>query len=133
MDEDGDGRFLDEIPLADAGDSTLFIDDSPPRYADGRERQDNAYYAATLEHQENLSVDQFMDDDARYFDARYVFAGDTLGLSDTSPGVMLATLIDRQIPVFHIGGWFDGFVKGTTKLYSSMQGRSPARMLIGPG
>jgi predicted acyl esterase len=132
LDEDGDGRFVDEIPLSDAGDSTLFVDDSPPRYADGQERPNNTYYAATLEHQENLLVERFMEDDARYFDGRYVYGGDTLQLIDTSPGAMLGTLIDRQIPVFHIGGWFDGFVKGTTKLFSSMQGRAPARLLIGP-
>jgi predicted acyl esterase len=132
LDEDGDGRFVDEIPLADAGDSTLFVDDGPPRYADGRQREGNTYYSATLEHRENLLVERFMGEEARYSDAQYVFEGDTLGLTDTSPGAMLKPIVDRQIPVLHIGGWFDGFVKGTTKLYSSMQGLAPARMLIGP-
>jgi predicted acyl esterase len=131
-DEDGDGRFVDEIPLADAGDPTVFLDDGPPRYRDGKPREHNTYYSATLEHQENLLVERFMGEDARFYDARYVFGGDTLGLTDTSPGAMLDPIIESGIPVLHIGGWFDGFVKGTTKLYSSMQGMAPSRMLIGP-
>jgi hypothetical protein len=45
---------------------------------------------------------------------------------------MLSTLIEHQIPVLHYGAWFDGFLKGTTKLHSSMQGRAPSRMIIGP-
>ena len=132
LDEDGDGRFLDEIPIAEGGDPTLFTDDGPPRYEDGRDREARAFHTATLDHQENLLADRFMEDDARFADASIVWMGDTVSFLDTSPGAMLATVIERQIPVFHIGGWFDGFVKGTTKLYASMEGEAPTRMLIGP-
>ena len=100
VDEDGDGRFLDEIPMAEEGDPSLFTDDGPPSYADGRERESNVYYSATMGHQDNILANRFMEEDARFSDAWFIFDGDTLGLAQTSPGAMLASVIEHQIPVF---------------------------------
>lgn len=57
LDEDGDGELRDEIPLDEDGDS-WFTDDypwpvdpaNPPRYPDGMERTEHAYFNATMEH-----------------------------------------------------------------------------------
>jgi predicted acyl esterase len=132
LDEDGDGWLIDEIPLNGKGDSSLFTDDGPPVYADGDKRKSDSYYSAVLEHQENTLASRFMQEDVRYSDASFDVEGKPLGYLDTSPGAMLNKLIEHQIPVFHYGGWFDGFLKGTTKLHSSLQGKSPSRMIIGP-
>jgi putative CocE/NonD family hydrolase len=45
---------------------------------------------------------------------------------------MLGPIIESQIPSLHIGGWFDGFLRGTTKLYGSMASSGTARLLVGP-
>jgi predicted acyl esterase len=132
IDEDGDGRLIDEIPLAEQGDPTLFTDDDPAVYPDGVARDEGYFRRATLEHQDNMTVSRFMEESARYFDASFAFEGDTSSYLDTSPGAMLAPIIEARIPVFNIGGWFDGFLKGTTKLYGSMAERGRARLLIGP-
>ena len=132
LDEDGDGQILDEIPLAGTGDSTLFTDDGPPQYRDGQQRSGNVYYSAVMEHRNNTLIERFTQDDVRYSDDALNFYGGGVRFQDTSPGAMLDKLVDRQMPVFHIGGWFDGFLTGTTKLYSSMQDKAPARMMIGP-
>jgi len=132
VDEDGDGRLIDEIPLAGQGDPTLFTDDDPSAYADGIARDEEYFLRATLEHEGNMTVSRFMDEGARYFDARLVFEGDTSSYLETSPGAMLTPIIEAQMPVLNIGGWFDGFLKGTTKLYGSIAERGHARLLIGP-
>jgi uncharacterized protein len=43
-------------------------------------------------------------------------------------------LKDVDLPMFHIGGWFDTFLRGTLHLYNDMAGRSQYRqqLLIGP-
>lgn len=132
LDEDGDGQIVDEIPLAEKGDPTLFTDDGPPQYLDGRRRENNLYYSAIMEHKKNDLIRRLADDEFRYSDDALEFYGDGIHFQDTSPGAMLDKLIAQQLPVFHFGGWFDGFLTGTTKLYSSMQGKTPVRMMIGP-
>jgi len=132
VDEDGDGWLLDEVPLAGQGDATVFLDDGAPQYEDGQQRTDNTYYLATSEHEDNVLVERFKKDDVRFADAQIEFEGSRFDFQDTSPGAMLNSIIDRQLPVFHEGGWFDGFSKGTTKLHATLQGRSPTNMMIGP-
>jgi len=132
LDEDGDGEFSDEIPLAGKGDPSIFTDDGSPIYPDGDKRPGDAFYSATLEHQENILAGRFMKDDVRFSDASFDVDGNKMGYLETSPGAMLSKVIEHQIPVFHYGGWFDGFLKGTTKLHATMQGKSPTRMIIGP-
>lgn len=43
-------------------------------------------------------------------------------------------LQDVDLPMLHIGGWFDPFLRGTLQLYKAMAARSPERqhLLIGP-
>ncbi len=41
---------------------------------------------------------------------------------------------DVDLPMFHIGGWFDAYLRGTMNLYQEMAGRSQYRqqLLVGP-
>ena len=131
-DEDGDGRLIDEIPVYSDGDPALFIDDSTPRYADGITREKNEYYEATLQHRENVPISRLLEDDVRFADARIDVYGEELPLSILNAGATLDALVQTGIPVLHIGGWFDAFVRGTTKFHASLQGKVPTRLLIGP-
>lgn len=132
VDEDGDGRLLDEIPLASEGDPTLFVDDPDLRYPDDTERRQHPLARAVAEHRDNLLVRRLMEPDVRFADATYVFADDTLSFIDGSPGAMLDAVARSGVSVFNIGGWFDGFVKGTTKLFASMDPGPGNRLMIGP-
>jgi uncharacterized protein len=49
-----------------------------------------------------------------------------------SPQTYAETLAD--LPMLHIGGWFDTYLRGTVKLYRAMAGanRQPQHLIIGP-
>jgi predicted acyl esterase len=132
VDEDGDGRIADEVPLYSAGNPRTFLDDVPVRYADGQSRPDDLLFNATVEHQENTLVSQFVDRRVRYFDSAFPVGDKTLRYLDTSAGAMLGAVIERQIPVLNNGGWFDGFAKAAPKFHSTLQGMSPSFLLMAP-
>ena len=54
IDEDGDGRWIDEIPLASIGDVTLFTDDDELIYPDGQLREQHYLARAVDEHKDNV-------------------------------------------------------------------------------
>ncbi len=132
MDEDGDGRIADDVPLYSHGDPESFLDDLPVRYADNYARSDNLLFNATVEHQNNTLVKQFVDRRTRYFDSPFPAGDKTLRYLDTSAGAMLGAIIERQIPVLNTGGWFDGFAKATPKFHSTLQGKSPSYLQMSP-
>ena len=132
MDEDGDGRWLDEIPLTSSGDTTIFTDEGELEYPDGRSRDQHYLARAVIEHQENVLGRRLLDPDVRFWDATQVFEGDTLSFSDTSPATMLDGVAESGVSVLNLGGWFDGFVRGTTKLFGSMEQGPGMRMMIAP-
>jgi putative CocE/NonD family hydrolase len=132
VDEDRDGQLCDELPLSERGDPAVFVDDGPPRFRDCQTRTNSDFFRATIEHCGNFRIERFMDEERRFADTRLAFAGESFDLYDTSPGGMLEAVVEQQLPVLNIGGWFDGFTKGTTKLYASLAGRTQTRLLIGP-
>lgn len=132
MDEDGDGRIADEVPIYSDGDPESFLDDLPIRYADNQARSGNLLFNATVEHQKNTLVKQFVDRRVRYFDSPFPAGDKTLHYLDTSAGAMLGAIIERQIPVLNTGGWFDGFAKATPKFHSTLQGKSPSFLQMSP-
>jgi len=132
VDEDGDGRWIDEIPLASAGDVTLFTDEDELIYPDGRSREQHYLARAVNEHKDNVLGRRLLEPDMRFSDAIQAFGNDTLSFSDTSPGAMLERVAASGVSILNLGGWFDGFLKGTTKLFSSMEQGSGMRMMIGP-
>ena len=132
MDEDGDERWLDEIPLTSTSDTTLFTDENEFTYPDGRSRNQHYLAQAVNEHKDNILGRRLLEPDMRFWDATQTFGEDTLSFSDTSPGTMLDEVAESGVSVLNLGGWFDGFVKGTTKLFSSMDPGPGTRMMIGP-
>ena len=132
IDEDGDERWLDEIPLTSAGDTTLFTDEDELTYPDGHSRDQHYLARAVTEHKNNILGRRLLEPDMRFWDATQVFGEDTLSFSDTSPGAMLDRVAESGVSVLNLGGWFDGFVRGTTKLFSSMEPGPGMRMMIGP-
>ena len=132
VDEDGDERWIDEIPLTSAGDTTLFTDENELSYPDGVSRNQHYLARAVNEHKDNFVGRRLLKPDMRFWDATQVFGEDTLSFSDTSPGAMLDGVAESGVSVLNLGGWFDGFVKGTTKLFSSMEQGPGMRMMIGP-
>lgn len=132
IDEDGDGELADEIPMMTQGNPTTFLDDYPPTYADGVERTGHFYYLATLGHTQNLTFKQMADADT-YWDLEMELAPFPLvNAKVTSPGSWLADIIDSGIPVYNLGGWFDGFTRGTFKLHATMAEYTQSKMLIAP-
>lgn len=126
VDEDGDDDLTDEIPIMD--DDGLFLDNGPPVYSDGKKRE-GLYYQATLEHKKNVPFSMFVRKDAPFFDTEVI--GD-IRFIDGSPGYYLNEIINSGIPVYHVGGWLDGFTKGTTQLFASMQGKTKSYLSVSP-
>lgn len=131
VDEDEDGDIVDEIPLREKNDPRRFTDDGEPQYSDGIARKENIYYRATMEHMKNIRPDAI--------NVTYPYFNDSLSATngiihfwDTGPGYMTRKIRESGIPVLNIGGWFDGFLKGTTKLHSTIQESNPAYLFIGP-
>jgi putative CocE/NonD family hydrolase len=131
VDEDGDGKLEDEIPLMSGKDGRRFTDDGEPRYADGVARKDNTYYRATMEHLKNVRPDTIAEKYPYINDSITGTAG-IISFRETSPGFFLRKIRNSGIAVLNIGGWFDGFSRGTAILHGTIQDANPAYLLIGP-
>ena len=133
IDEDGAGELLDALPLRrdpalGSGGPRSFFEDAAPRYADGQPRED-VYFNAIREHADNLPFRFFRRENTPYRDSR---SDEAPGLSfaQASPGYYLPELAQSDVAVYHIGGWFDGFVPGTSKLYASMAAAGQRQMKL---
>ncbi len=126
IDEDGDGDLADEVPLMDRGDPASFLDDSPPKYRDGVARK-SIYYNAVRQHASNMTFKEGSNRMA-YIDSIYK----DFNTYESSPGYFAREVMEFDIPMYHIGGWFDGFTVGTSKLYASMAGKNPSKLLFAP-
>lgn len=128
VDEDGDGELHDEIPLDQNGNGTFLDDGFPPQYADGAERE-HVYYKAIKAHEENL------DYAAWAVNAPFIDSKSPLGYSmyDLGPNAQLENVLASGIPTYHIGGWFDGFTRGTFELFATMRESNPTRAILFPG
>jgi putative CocE/NonD family hydrolase len=128
IDEDGDGALADEIPLDRNGNGN-FLDDGPPRYADGKSRAD-VYWHATQEHQKNgiltsdkVTLARFRD--STLADTRYRYW-------DLDPGLKPERIAQAGIAVYNRGGWFDYHARDTTQWFGTLQGHTPVRLLMAP-
>jgi len=131
VDEDGDGELIDEIPL-DLDGSGSFLDDHdpdggvwPPRYADGNSRDDIFYHAIRDR------------PDVEWFDWSAVPGIDVRAPSGESSRDLCSNLVEpiaeSGIAIYHVGGWFDGFARGTMELYATLAGTNPSRVMMFPG
>jgi len=136
IDEDGDGELLDEIPVDKNGNGS-FLDDyaypidpeAPPQYRDGNPRA-HIYYLATYEHKGNLDYHSWAKD-GFYMDGEPPAALPGVTSYDLSPGGHIQGLMESGIPIYHYGGWMDGFARGTTELYCTMKETNPSKMMLG--
>jgi len=142
VDEDDDGSIVDEIP-ADLNENGAFFDDypwpvdpeNPPQYSDGIERKIHYYFNATMEHIAHPDgAPGTYDPDMIWKDRRFrdeKRPGDGLTAADINfaliPGVM-----ESEIPVYNVGGWFDPFIRNTFELYATMKGTNPSKIVARP-
>lgn len=124
VDEDGDGDFIDEVPIS--------YENGTPTYSDHNRRVQHYYAKALEQHKGNLSVSAFLQQKYDTIDAPIKHVGLQTTFYDCSPAYFLNRIRETEIPIYHIGGWFDGFITGTTKLYSSTQNMPNTKLFIAP-
>ncbi len=138
VDEDGDGELHDEIPL-DLNRNGTFLDDylypadpgDEPRYKDG-EKREHIYYMANNDHRQNLDYHSW----ARsmyYLDATPPKPLDNRSVYEFCPSAHVPAIMEKDIAVYNVGGWFDTFVRGTAEYYATMKETNPSKMIIVPG
>jgi predicted acyl esterase len=129
VDEDKDGELVDEIPL-DLNNNGLFLDDGyPPKYIDNGKRA-HIYYNLTKEHDDqNFDYTEWTRD-VYFYDAK-----SPLGYSvfELGPTAHVHGIMESGIPVYNVGGWFDGFARGSFELYETMKSKNPSKIIMGPG
>ncbi|MCP4640364.1 MAG: CocE/NonD family hydrolase [bacterium] len=130
VDEDGDGEYLDEIPLDVDEDGTFLNDGYPPKYADGQDREQHVFFNATEEHEKNYSYHGWASRPQNAFIDSDIPTGITM--YDQSPAAHVPGMMESGIPMYHIGGWFDGFTRGSFLLYATMAETNPSKLVVGP-
>ncbi|WNJ18070.1 CocE/NonD family hydrolase [Pontibacter sp. G13] len=129
VDEDGDGKIQDEYPLMSRyGLMRGFA----PEYKDEESRGGNLYYRATREHLDNVRVREFLKEGISYWDSEAPVPYSQYSFRHTSASYFLDEIRETGLPVYHVGGWFDGFTRGTTKLFTTLSETNPVHMNIGP-
>ena len=116
IDEDGDGKLADERPIMD---STILAGLASPVYKDNSVREHHWYLRATQEHTKNITVKDLLKLNAHYFDSEAPEPYSEFTYMDSSPGYYIPEIAASNIPIYHSGGWFDIFSKGTSKLYAT--------------
>lgn len=125
LDEDGDGELIDEVPID--------YDEYGPIYRDRSDRERHVYASATLAHADNLQPHDMTAQQYRFFDSDIRHDGVVHSYLETSPGWMLATeIVDSDIAVFNIGGWFDGFGRGAFKSHATLAQSRTSRLFVAP-
>lgn len=128
VDEDGDGELADEIPVDVNGNGTFLDDGFPPAYRDGQARE-HIYYLATMDHDKG-DYDYHQWASVRPFIDSELPIGGTL--YDLSPSAHVPGIMESGIAVYNMGGWFDGFTRGTFELYCTMAKTNPSKLLMHP-
>ena len=130
IDEDGDGDLHDERPVLD---SAMLAGVVPLKYPDKSERTEHYYFKATQEHLENVLVRDLMAaENSDYFDGQSPEPYDSLSYIHGSPGYYVPEIAESGIPIYHMGGWYDIFVKGTSKHYATLSKTNPSKLLMAP-
>ncbi|MEM7656110.1 MAG: CocE/NonD family hydrolase, partial [Bacteroidota bacterium] len=129
IDEDGDGKLADEWPELD---SAFLANPGEPTYKDGVARPNSPYYQATLEHLDNVPIQTLLEPAYQYLDSKGPAPYSHIGYLQTSPGSMLPAIQESGIAIYHVGGWFDGFGRGTPKLYQTLAESNPSWLWMSP-
>lgn len=130
IDEDGDGKLYDEIPIIRKDDDQPYSRNL--QYADGHERKENLYVTMTKEHEKNITV-MDVQDQIKYIDDTLNYYGNKINPSDLSVDRMIHSLKETKIPVLLIGRFFDGFSRGAIYSFASLQNTNPTYLIMAPG
>lgn len=143
VDEDGDGKMLDEIPIDKDGDGAFYDDynypadpDDPPQYEDGAQRE-HIYYLATKDHENNLKIHEWFSR-AKFLDttaAELGLAGEYGDFDgyDINPSSSVPAVMDFGIPIYHLSGWMDAQVRSAFLFYSTARKTNPSRIMVQAG
>lgn len=128
VDEDGDGEWLDEIPLDSDGDGSI-LDEDPVVYADGQSRED-LYLRATRDHLGNtqLTLDRLAE--APHRDS--TLAGTPFTYGDIDPANRPAAIARADIAVYNRGGWFDYHARDSALWFATLEDHTPTRLMMAP-
>jgi len=129
VDEDGDGELGDEIPVDVNGNGTFLDDGFPPTYTDGAGRE-HVYYNATFEHHEGNYDYASWASKGFFIDAMSPLA---VSIYELGPNAHVPGIMDSGIPIYNIGGWFDGFARGSFELYCTLRETNPSKLLMTAG
>ncbi|TYP75306.1 CocE/NonD family hydrolase [Aquimarina intermedia] len=120
VDEDKDSELKDEIPILELNQNDLnyYLKDNI-EFRDGRQSNESYYVSMTKEHYSNLSpvgaAEQII-----YYEDSISFGNRTYGLDKISVAQFIKDIKETEIPVLIIGGFFDGFSKGTLMSAASL-------------
>ena len=129
IDEDRDGKLYDEIPILIENDLNSY--DRKLEYADGNERKESAYISLTRDHDKNVwpkeigTTIKYIDDSINYYGSQQTFV-------DVSVDFLINSLKETKIPVLLLGGFFDGFSKGTLQSFANLHDTNPVSLLMTP-
>jgi len=128
VDEDHDGELKDEIPV-DVNKNGAFLDNiTPPTYPDGKQRI-GQYLVATISHDKGDYDYAEWASKCPFIDSRSPLV---YTMYDLSPSAHIEGLIRSRIPIYHFGGWFDAFTRGTFELYCTLAASNPSKLILGP-
>ncbi|MEM7370960.1 MAG: CocE/NonD family hydrolase [Bacteroidota bacterium] len=129
IDEDGDGKRHDDWPKLD---SIALFTQQHPKYKDGKSRNQHVYLEATRQHLDNILISTFLDSSHQYLDSKGPHPYEDVNFRQASAGGFAARIMETGIPVYHVGGWFDGFSRGTAKFYATMAESNPSKLMFAP-
>ena len=129
-DEDGDGKLVDERPRH--MDSVSLFTNAKIKYPDGKKRNNHTYIQAIKDHYDNVLVEDLVKNGARYWDSEGPEGYQEYSYTHGSPGYYVDKIAESGIPIYHSGGWFDIFSRGTLKMYSTLAESNPSKLMIGP-
>ncbi|MEM7509636.1 MAG: CocE/NonD family hydrolase [Bacteroidota bacterium] len=130
LDEDKDGKLLDERPVKLTSPLLASADSAPKYWASNP--PENLYTKAIREHADNVSVAGFLEKGYGYLDSHGPEPYSEVGYMRSSPGYYADKIAESGIPIYHVGGWFDGFTRGTTKFFSTFQETNPSKLFMAP-
>lgn len=129
VDENGNGRIADEWPKIDSSRLAQWKNGD---FSVGFAQANSPYIQATLEHLDNVLVADMLDSAYRFYNSPAPAPYQQYSYQHVGAGNFLPGVAASGIPVYHLGGWFDGFTRGSVKLHATLAATNPARLTMTP-
>jgi len=129
IDEDGDGKTHDEIPIIKLNSREDITKN--PVFADGNPRKNSFYLQLTKNHYDNIwpyevsKKFHYINDSGMYYDRKIRY-------SDSSVDRFIYKIKQSHIPVLITGGFFDGFSRGSIRSYINLNQSNPTYLFMAP-